>query len=385
MNTLDNNEIRDLARPRKNVGISIYLPFNDGTQGDLKNPALLKEMLNEAREKLTVDGVKADVVSNLLKPGFDLTADETYWREKFGSLVVFLFSNEFHFYKLPFAYEQKLVISRYPYLNPILKDFLTNKCIYVLVLAAGGSKLFKFDRYGYLDITTKGIEKSSKEYADYFQIERESNYHIKRGGAGRTKEGLISHGHDNTEQLNKVRATEYARIIAKEVKSIARVDNLPLILAGAKSGFLAPTFRSVFDGSGLLEGYIPVETEPVNMGMLQSEVGKILDKVENDEEKIALEVVTNLLGTGLEESLPDQIIKQTSEGRVETLFVNNEQDVFGTINVFNGICEAKVTNNPEDENLTNIAVINTWYKKGKVYFLPKNVIGERPLMAVLRY
>ena len=385
MDKLDFGEIKALARPRKNVGISIYMSFNDGTQADLKNPALIREILDKAAEKLVNDGVKNDVVSKLLKPGYDLAGDETYWRDKFETLAVFLFAGEFHTYKLPLKHDTALIISRYPYLKPIMGDYLTNKQLYVLVLAAGGSKLFKFDKYSYFDITPKEIEKSSKEYADFFQVERETNYHIKRGGGGHTKEGLISHGHDNTEQLNKTRALEYAHFVAKEVKKISNKLKLPLALAGIKSGFLAPTFRSVYDGVCLLDDYIQVETEPIDMVKLQIEAGKLIEKIEMGDEIVALELVTNLLGTGFEEGLPDQIVQFASEGRVDTLFVNSELDVYGTISVFNGICEAKVTDNPEDEDLTNVAVISTWRNKGRVYFLPGKVIGERPLMALLRY
>jgi hypothetical protein len=385
MGTIAYEELKALARPRENVGISIYMPFNDGTQGDLKNPALLREILESAEGRLLSDGVKPDVVTKLLRPGYDLAANETYWRDKFETLAIFIFADTFQAYKLQFPYEQTLSISRYPYLKPILHDYLTDKKIYVLVLEAGGSRLFKFDKHSYIDITPKELEKSSKEYAAYFQIERESNYHMKRAGSGREKEGIISHGHDNTEQLNKRRETEYAHIIANEVKEIATLENLPLVLAGVKSGFLAPTFRSVYDGTGLIDDYIRVETAPLDIHKLQQGVSDILDNIEKTDDQLKVEAVSNLLGTGFEENDPDQVVKMAFEGRVDTLFVNVEMDIYGIMNVFNDRFEAKVTNNPDDENLTNIAIVDTWSRDGKVFFVSGTVINSRPMMASLKY
>jgi len=379
------DELKILAHPRSNVGVSVYMPFNDGTQGDVKNPAMLREILALANEALLSSGVKVGVAEKLLRPGYELAEKETYWRDKFETLAVFIFPNEFLAYKLPFAYEKTLIISRYPYLKPILRDFQADKNLYVLALAAGGSRLFRFNRYTYTDITPDGIEKSSKQFAEHFQIERETNYHMKRAGSGRTQEGIITHGHDNTEQLNKKRAEEYAHMVAKEVKKVAELDSLPLVLAGAKSGFLGPTFRAEYGGMGLVDDYIQVETMPLDMVKVQAGVRRIIENMEREEEKVSVEDVANLIGTGYEESDPDQIVKMAYEGRVATLFVNDEKDVFGVVNNFNDTYEARVTNNPEDEDLTNIAIINVWNKDGKVFFVPDEIVEGRPMMAALRY
>lgn len=386
MDDITHKDLSMLASPRKDIGVSIYMPFNDGAEGDLKNPAVLTEILDVAREKLLSSGVKSGVVTKLLQPGFDLVRDETYWRDKFVTLAFFLFVKEFHVYKLPSVYDKTTEFSRYPYIKPILRDYVDNKKLYVLVLEAGGSKLFKFDRYNHLDITPKVLEMSSKEYADkYFQIEREQSYHIKRQGGGKTREGLISHGHDNTEQLNKLRATEYARIVAKEVKKIVNKESFPMVLAGVKGGFLAPTFRAVYDGASLIDDYIQVETVPLNLGKILKEVSRIIGKMRVAEESASLEKVSGLLGTGYEENKSDQIVKRAFEGRVDTLFVNNEKDAFGIINNFNDLYEVQVTDNPEDEDLSNIAVATTWDKDGKVFFVSGSMIDNRPMMASLRY
>jgi len=121
------------------------------------------------------------------------------------------------------------------------------------------------------------------------------------------------------------------------------------------------------------------------MVKIQADVRCIIENIERTEENQRVEMVSNLLGTGLEENSPDQIVKMAYEGRVATLFVNDEKDVFGVVNIFNDTYEARVTNNPEDEDLTNIAVINVWDKGGKVFFVPGKLVRGRPMMAALRY
>jgi len=378
--------LKALARPRDEVGISLYIPYNDGSEGSLKNPVTLRSILNECQKKLSEDGVKTGVIESLLRPAYDLVTNDTFWRDKYETLAIFLFHNEFYAYKLSFPQKQTVVFSKYPYLKPMLRDYLDNKRLYVLVLSAGGSSLFKFDKRNYIDITTKMMKQSSKEYADYFQIERESNYHIKRkGGGDKTRQGLISHGHDNTEQLNKTRAAEYARAMAKEVKRISTWENMPLVLAGENSGFLAAAFRKAYRGVTPMETYIQVDTAPLDMGKLQTEVGQVIETMLVEDELTNAEKMNNLSGSGYQKNEINDIVRAALEGRIESLFVDGERDAFGVITFFNEVFDVVVTGDENDEELTNIAVISTWDNGGRVFFVPGETLDGRPMMAALRY
>ena len=362
MDTLNYENLKMLAHSRSDIGVSIYMPYNDGATGDLENPTMLATMLGQAENELHKAGVKPAVMSKLFKSAHDLVKNETYWRDKFETLAVFIFKNEFFVFKLPFVYEKTLKISKYPYLKPMLQDYLTNKRVYVLVLSAGGSKLFKFSKYKYIDITPRALHKSSKALANRFQIERATNFHIKRKGGGKkTLEGLISHGHDNTSQLNKLRAEEYARMVAKEVKKVTKNAGPPLIVAGAKSGFMVPTFRSVYGETKLLDDYIQVETSPLDFNKLKSGVLRAIKNLQSEEIDKSLELVSNLFGTGHSEDSPSRVVEMAQRGLVDVLFVNFEND-----------------------DIANIAAIETWSRGGEVYFVDGSVIGDRAISASLR-
>ena len=362
MDTLNYANLKMLAHSRSDIGVSIYMPYNDGAMGNLENPTMLATMLGQAENELHEAGVKPAVISKLFNSAHDLVNNETYWRDKFETLAVFIFKNEFFVFKLPFSYEKTLKVSKYPYLKPMLQDYLTNKRVYVLVLSAGGSKLFKFSKYKYIDITPRALNKSSKELANRFQIERATNFHIKRKGGGeKTLEGLISHGHDNTSQLNKLRAEEYARVVAKEVKKVTKNAGPPLIVAGVKSGFMVPTFRSVYSEVNLLDDYIQVETSPLDVNKLRSEVLRVIKKIQSEEVSKSAELASNLLGTGHSEDNPSRVLEVAQMGLVDVLFVNLE-----------------------DNDIANMAVIETWNRGGEVYFVDGSVIGDRAILASLR-
>jgi hypothetical protein len=97
----------------------------------------------------------------------------------------------------------------------------------------------------------------------------------------------------------------------------------------------------------------------------------------------ALEKFNSLKGTDRVSTDLDEIMAAAHYGRIDTLFIMEDQECWGTFNTQTG--QVQKTEAGQHE-LTNLASRHTLLNSGTAYMLPANDMPEDgPLAAILRY
>ena len=83
----------------------------------------------------------------------------------------------------------------------------------------------------------------------------------------------------------------------------------------------------------------------------------------------------------------DAIVSAALNGRIDTLFVKEDSDVFGIYDKKNNEVSIAEKHEINNVSLTNLAAMQTFEQGGEVYFLPPEQmpVKESPLNAVFRY
>jgi len=111
-------------------------------------------------------------------------------------------------------------------------------------------------------------------------------------------------------------------------------------------------------------------------------VGPFFQKAEND----ALAQYRQSSGTGLTSADIREIVPETVHGRVGMLFIAAGSRNWGTFNRESGTIELHRKPEAENEDLLEIAAIQTYLNGGSVFILPPKKMPEpKALVAVFRY
>jgi hypothetical protein len=119
---------------------------------------------------------------------------------------------------------------------------------------------------------------------------------------------------------------------------------------------------------------------------LHKQAWDIVEPFMREEQKGAEERYWELSGTEQISNDLRQIVPAAVFGRVETLFVANGHQVWGTFDPATGTLLIHQTQEEQDEDLLDLAAVHTFLKSGTVYTIPpENIPGERPVAAIFRY
>jgi hypothetical protein len=173
-------------------------------------------------------------------------------------------------------------------------------------------------------------------------------------------------------------------MIDRGLHDLLKDEHAPLILAGVE--YLFPIYREVNTFPHLVEEGIPgnpkgASSESLYRASLKI-VSPIFEKAEND----AIAQYRQSSGTGLTSADIREIVPDASHGRVGILFIAAGSRNWGVFNKESGAVELHQKPEADDENLLEIAAIQTYLNGGSVFILsPEKMPAPKDVVAVFRY
>jgi ribosomal protein L35 len=111
VDVLTRDELRTLVSRSAGPSVSIYMPAHRAGRAIRQDPIRLKNLLEEAEERLVAGGLRAPEARGLLGPGRKLLDDGMFWQYQSDGLAIFLSAETFRFYRLPFDFEELVVVA----------------------------------------------------------------------------------------------------------------------------------------------------------------------------------------------------------------------------------------------------------------------------------
>jgi len=385
MKNLTLDQIKGLAQQTQSPGISIFLPTHRAGQDTQQDPIRFKNLLREAELSLLDKGMGPREVSALLQPAQALLDEAYFWQHQRDGLAVFIASDDFHYYHLPFRVEELLIIARSYYVKPVLPLFTNNGHYYILAISQDEVRLFEGTRYsiGQIDLP-EGTPESLDEALKFDDPEKQLQSHTasSQGGA---RSGIF-HGQGPGDEEQKERIERYLNLVDTGLKEIFRETQAPLVLAGVD--YLLPLYHKVSEYAHIMKEGITGSPEHLRPEELQEQAWTIVESYFRQEMEQAVEQYQQLAVTAKATDNIEEIVAAAFYGRVDKLFLAVDAQIWGIFDPDTGkVIHYQAGQSQEDDlALLDFAAMQTLQKDGSVYaLLQEDMPTDSPVAAVLRY
>ncbi len=338
----------------------------------------LQQVTAMLREK-DLDQVRID---SLLKPGYDLLRDETFWTELREGLAVFVADDYFRYIRLPASPRDEILINSSFYLAPLIPVMTSRDYFYVLVLSKKQAKLYRANEFGMQFMPVEGMPRGVEDVVHFEQKDDQDLYRTDSNGAGA---GASYHGAGTGRPDEKANLAMYFDDVDETLwKEVLNQETVPLLLAGVE--YLIPIYRQVAKYKPIWDEALTGSREHEDINALYQEARMKMEPYFQERITKALNTYGNQSATQLTSSIPEDIIPAAHYGRVAQLFALKDEHIWGTFDVMNNALTMHATQEEGDECLVDKAVIKVLLNGGEVFIVPEDQMPTRSkLAAVMRY
>ena len=384
MSIISKEEFLDLSRFTNEICVSMFIPTQRAGKEVLeeKNQKHLKSMWKEVRVKLQEKGISDERIKIIGEPIVKLIDDKNFWRHQSDGLAVFASEGILRKYTLPINFEAFNYIGKEFYLKPLAPAFTENGRFYLLELQIFKVKLYEATRYSIGEVEIEDLTPSRLEdRVGYDYEEKHRNHETQNNMRGSS----VTHGYDAANRDRKNEFLRFFNAVDKGLDTILHDEKVPLVVAC--QDYLFPIYQEANGYKNLYEKCIPGNpSDYKNMFELHEKAVEQLNPFFNKEREEKL-TKFNELPRDKTSTKISEIIPSVYEGKVDTLFLENREDIFGTFDEEKMSVEVHNEKRDDSVSLMNLAAKKVIEQGGSVFlvesaFMPKK---ESKMNALLRY
>lgn len=389
------NNFSELANLKADICITILLPthraghqVNEGE--DWIN---YKSALQRVENHLLATGMKGDKIKELLKPAKNLLDETSYWHHMSDGLAVFIAPDFFFKTEVPVPFDQYEYINTRFYLKSLLPLLAGEGKFYLLAIAKGSINFFLAYNHSIEPIELGNlVPKDIEEALRYDDPEKSLQFHsqigrVETGQKGGTSiRGAMFHGHGGIDDVEKVNIERYLNLVDKGIVKFISGEETPLVLAGVD--YLIPIYQKVTNYPHLYPDAVIGNPEHIPMAELHEMARNVIEPFFNRKKEEALQKFDDTKHTERASDDLTEVIPAAYYGRVDTLFINKNKEIYGTFNKEkNELIIHGETKEEGDVELLNEAAIHTIMNSGIVFLDDEDEVpgNHRELAALLRY
>lgn len=389
MNDFTLEELKNLASQEGEPKVSIYLPRSREVQETDQNRIRLKNLLDQAEERLISRGLRSPEAKKLLQPARELY-NEGDVRQPYGAegLAVLLDTDSFRTHRLGFACPEILYTGKRYYISPLAHEWARAEGdFYLLALSAKSVRLYlcSADNLQPVPLPPK-MPTSMEEALAGTEVDRslQSRTFGATTPAGSPSDRVeMIHGHGAPKDEEKKLLMDYFVIITRHLDGALSGKRLPLVLAAVD--YYHPMFRSTFRYPHIVaEGVKGSPDEQTEKELLQRAMPLVKPCFRQEfrkavgryEQNISTERTSNDLAA---------ILSAAEMGRVDCLFATLGAQAWGKLHSENGEPKPEFheTEQPDDDDLLDRAVAQTICHGGTAYVVDRREVPGNEVAAAL--
>lgn len=382
MKTLSTADLKALIDQPAGTCVSMYLPMH--RSGDLQqDPIRLKNALQKTEKELTAAGQKSDDVKSLLAPAYALLADDHFWREHASGLAMFAAPSFFKYYRLPSSVEELSVVSDRFHVRPLVQILSNNGRFLVLALSLNNIRLLDAGQFDVHEIQLEDAPDDLKDSLPGEHHERQLQFHSE-GSKIMGKSGTVFYGAGSVDTEEKINITRYFRQVDKALHKWLNGRTEHMVLAGVDH--LLPLYHEVNKYPRLLQKGVTGSPDLISSEALRDKAWAIVEPHLHEHRDRAATAFKELGGGTKTTSEVVEAVIAAMQGRVESLFVRSDLQIWGSVDAATGTVELHPTKQKNDHDLLDYATIQTILKNGAVYVVDAaGMPGDGPVAAVYRF
>lgn len=367
---LDNNifsftQFKSLAEIRSPHCISIYMPTH--RKGEEvksgKDRLVLKNTLQNIRKELKSYNLSDNEIESILKPAYQLLAEDSFWRQLSDGLAIFMKEGFFEFYVLPIYFDSFHFISGNFYLKPLVPMFNGNGRFYLLALSLDGASLFEGTKHSIAEIEISDIVPDAITQS-FHEEDKEKSLQFRTGQQGDGNAQF--HGHHSKDEKNKD-IFKHFRAIDQGLKEVLSNDKSPLIVACVD--FLFPLYKEANTYKYLYNDYIKGNPEGTDIFLLHEKAWLKLEPHFEHYKKQIIENFNDMVPEKETIAEIEKVIPAAINGRIENLLIKNMSSLPGLYNLKTGKVEVHSKWSHENNCLLDLAAKETLLKGGNVFLV----------------
>jgi len=370
-------ELRVLVENTGKPAVSIYMPTHRA--GDIgQAPIRLKNCLRQAEERLIDSGLRAAEVRQMLEPTQKLLTDVYFWRHQSDGLAVFISPVLFRYYRLPYSFQELVVVAERFHIKPLLPLFSEYGLFYLLALSQNQVRLLQCTRTSTRMVTPESVPRSLAEALKYDEPQKKQQQ-MHTAGTG----PAIRHGQGVGKELDKVSILRYFQSVDRGLHELLREESTPLVIAAVD--YLHAIYRQANTYGRLLDQGIEGNPDRLSDEELQERAWTIMQPYFERGRAEAVRRYSQIIGTGMASNDIEQVVLAAYDGRVSELFVALSVQKWGQIDLEQRAVRL-YEERKQGEDVLDFAAEHALIRGGTVYAVePDQVPGKGPVAAILRY
>jgi hypothetical protein len=385
MDRLSRDDLKNMSEKRDGWHVSIFMPTHRAGPETQQDPIRLKNLLGQAEERLVAAGLRPPEAQARLEPASKLVQDGLFWQRQSDGLALFVSRDIDRHYRLPFHFEELVVVTERFHIKPLLPLLSGDGRFYVLALSQGEARLLQGTRYGVSELDLEGVPTSLAKALYFDDPERRLQFHTASGpSGGRGSRPAMFHGQGAPSQDQKDDILRYFQKLDTGVQEWLAGEQAPLVLAGVD--YLFPLCREANTHPHLLEEGIEGNPDNLSAQELHQQAWTIVQPCFLEEQEVAAQRYRQAADTeGASDNL-SEIVPAAYHGRVETLFVALGLQHWGTFDPATNEVRIHQDAKACDQDLADLAAVQTFLHSGSVYAVePEQMPTEASLAALFRY
>lgn len=245
--------------------------------------------------------------------------------------------------------------------------FVGDGSFYLLMLERSNVKLYECNRDSFTEIIIEDCIPETKQDVVGHDYEQK-NLQFRTGQAGEGR--AMYHGQEAATGKRKNEITRYLRAINDGLAPLFREESMPMLIAAQDPLF--EMYKEVNSYPHLIGENLKVNFGNTNIYEVHELAWEKMAPVFDQKRKDKIALFMDEQGTGKTAIGINEIIPAAINGKVDTLFCENNADIFGNYKEENN--SIVVTQSGEDDNnisLMNVAAVKTFLNGGEVYLLDK--------------
>ncbi len=363
--------------------VSIFLPTMRAGVETQQNTIRFKNLLREASQRLADGGMDKTEVDQLLAPARALVDDFDFWQHQADGLAVFVADDFFETYRVPIEFTELVTVEDHFHVKSLFPLFNIEGEFYVLALSQNEVRLLRGDRYRVHEIQLEDVPKSLADALGHETTEPQIQAHTGSRTA-RMDRSPIFHGQGAGEEDQKAEIRKFFNILDRGIQDFLGDKRSPLVLAGVD--FLLPLYREVSDYQHIVETGVKGNPEELSAEELHDRAWDVVVEVFRAQRREVVERYNDLKGNDKASGKIDEVVPAAVDGRVDTLFVPRGVRRWGTFDSEQRILDQHDEQQPDSEDLLDLAAIHTFLNSGQVYAVaPEDMPDGGHVAAVFRY
>ncbi len=374
MNLISEKDLDKLTSIDNKTCVSIFIPTQRAGKEVLegKNKTHLKSLWKDVRNQLVEKGQDENQIGETEKNIEALINDKSFWRHQSDGLAIFAAEGFFEKFTLPVNFEAHTYVSNEFYIKPLVPMFTEGTSFYLLALQLENVELYEATRYSIGKVEIDDLTPSKLEERVGFDYkEKTLQFKSSSNSQGQTN----MHGHAGADRERKNEILRYFRAINDGITPLLNKDKTPLLVACQDNFF--SIYQEANSYNHLFEKVIPGNPSDTDMLGLHEKALQVLEpELEKTkwEKTKKFEELNNTDNTG--SSITD-ILPAIQQGKVDTLFLENRSEIWGTYNNDNMNVTIDDAQKNGNYSLMNWAAKEVLRQGGNVFLIPEAQMPDK--------